>query len=67
MATVFRFRMWDVTADGFTMSSRWATRERIEKMGGDVIGGGIEVDDECIGGEIEGMTVREFDPKYPRR
>jgi hypothetical protein len=67
LATIFRFRMWDVANDGFTMSSRWATRERIEAMGGEVVGGGVEVADEYVGEEIAGMTARGFDPKYPRK
>ena len=62
MATVYRFRMWDVARDGFTLSSRWATRERIEAMGGEVVGGGVEVSDELVGGEIAGMTAKGFDP-----
>jgi hypothetical protein len=62
---VFRFRMWDVAADSFTLSSRWATRERVEQIGGEVVGGGIEVDDEYVGIEIAGMTARGFDPHNP--
>jgi hypothetical protein len=65
MVMVFRFRMWDVDRDCFTLSTRWATRERVQQIGGEVVGGGIEVDDEFVGGEIAGMTVRGFDPHHP--
>jgi hypothetical protein len=65
MVTVYRFRMWDVSRDGFTLSTRWATRERIEAMGGELVGGGVEINDDLIGGEIEGMTIRGFDPARP--
>src|SRR3974390_3206132 len=54
MVMVYRFRMWDVAADGFTLSTRWATRERIQAMGGERVGGGVEVADEWVGGEIAG-------------
>jgi hypothetical protein len=65
MAMVFRFRMWDVANDRFTLSSRWATRERVDQIGGEVVGGGVEVNDEYVGGEIAGMTVCGFDPHDP--
>jgi hypothetical protein len=65
MVMVYRFRMWDVAADGFTLSTRWATRERIQAMGGERVGGGVEVPDEWVGGEIAGMTARGFDPLSP--
>jgi hypothetical protein len=65
MAQVYPFRMWDVDNDCFRQSSRYATKERIERMGGEIIGKPVEVDDNVLGQEIEGMTNRNFDPRPP--
>jgi hypothetical protein len=65
MAIVYRFRMWDITNDCFKESARWATKEAIEHIGGESISAGVEVDDGFLGHEVDGMTARGFDPRFP--
>jgi hypothetical protein len=63
MVQVFRFQLYDVSTDGYTVSRRWGTREGITKVGGEVIEDtATEIDDAAIGDEIEGLTARGFDP-----
>jgi hypothetical protein len=64
MALVFRFRTWDIANDCFQESRRWATKEAIERVMGEIISDGIEVDDRFFGQEIDGMTIRGSDPRY---
>jgi hypothetical protein len=66
MATVriHRFRLYDITSDTYRISRRWATRDTIELLGGDIIESpAVEVDASVVGREIEGMTEIDFDPK----
>jgi hypothetical protein len=65
MSTVFRFQSWNINSDQYQPSRRWATRERIEALHGEIISEGVETPDEFIGREIKGMTDRNFDPRYP--
>jgi hypothetical protein len=45
-------------------SRRWATRERIDWLHGEVLEHtAVEVDAQLIGGEIEGMSTINFDPR----
>ena len=60
MTTVYRFRTWDITNDCYQNSRRWATKEAIERVMGQIISDGIEVDDRLLGGEVDGMTARDF-------
>jgi hypothetical protein len=62
MATVYRFRTWDIVNDCYSESRRWATREAIERVQGEIISDAVEVDDSLLGGEVDGMTARHFDP-----
>ena len=67
MPLVYRFRTWDITTDCYQQSHRWATLERINKLGGEIDGPGIEVDAELIGkttagDEVEGMMARSTGP-----
>ena len=69
MIMVYRFLAWDATSDCYRRSERWATKERIEKLGGECIGDGVEVDDRSLGqrttgDEVEGMLARGRSP-YP--
>jgi hypothetical protein len=62
--TVYRFRMYDISNDENRLSRRWATREAIERIGGEVLKNtATEVDCSVLGKEIEGMTERNFDPR----
>jgi hypothetical protein len=65
MAVVYRFQTWDITNDCFQTSRRWAAKEAIERVGGQVISEGIEIDDKFLGGEVDGMTARGFDARNP--
>jgi hypothetical protein len=67
MAIVYRFRMWDIINDCYQTSRRWATKERIESMGAEIEGDGIEVNDSLISREYAGMTDRGYDPRNPPR
>ncbi|WGS22484.1 MULTISPECIES: hypothetical protein [unclassified Bradyrhizobium] len=49
--------------DASQKSRRWATREAIDWAGGYPIEHtATEVDESVLGGEIAGMTSRDFDP-----
>jgi hypothetical protein len=66
MATVriHRFRLYDINSDTYRMSRRWATRDTIESLGGDIMESPVvEVDASVVSREIEGMTEIDFDPK----
>jgi hypothetical protein len=64
--TVYRFRKYDITNDENRQSHRWATREAVERIGGEVLQDtATEVDPSALGKEIDGMTERNFDP-HPR-
>lgn len=65
MAVVYRFRTWDIANDCYRNSQRWATRDAIARVMGEVIGDGVEVDDGFLGQEVDGMTARNFDPQHP--
>jgi len=65
MAIVFRFRTWDIASDEYRNSQRWATEEAIERVQGERISEGVEVDDRFLGQEVDGMTARGFDPHHP--
>lgn len=67
MATVYRFRTWDITNDRYQNSQRWATEEAIERVMGEKISEGVEVEDSLLGAEVDGMTTRGFDPYHPPR
>jgi hypothetical protein len=62
--TVYRFTVYDITTDERRRSLRWATREAIKRVGGDVLEDtATEVDDAAVEADGEpGMTVRGFDP-----
>jgi len=61
--TVYQFRLYDISNDENRQSRRWATREAIERIGGEVLEDtATEVDPSAVGGEIDGMTERNFDP-----
>jgi hypothetical protein len=62
--TVYQFRMYDAANDEMRKSRRWATRERIEWLRGEVLEQtATEVDASLVGAEIEGMTGRDFNPR----
>jgi hypothetical protein len=61
--TVYRFRVYDITTDENRASRRWATRDAIERVRGGVLEDtATAVDSSVVGGEIDGMTERNFDP-----
>jgi hypothetical protein len=62
--TIYRFTIYDITNDENKRSRRWGTREGIRAVCGVVIEDtAIEVDDGVVGGEIEGLTERSFNPR----
>ncbi len=65
MATVriHRFRLYDINSDTYRVSRRWATRDTIELLGGDIVESpAVEVDASVVGREIEGLTEIDYDP-----
>ena len=64
-SVVYRFRTWDIANDCYQQSARWATKEAIERVSGESISEGVEVDNEYLGSEVDGMTARGFDPRNP--
>lgn len=64
--TVYRFTVYDITSDGNIRSRRWGTREGVKAVRGVVMEDtGTEIDARFVGGEVEGLTERGFDP-HPR-
>lgn len=61
--TVYRFEMYDVQTDQMRTSVRWGTLDAIERIRGHaLIRTAIEIDERYLGGELEGMTMRNFNP-----
>ena len=64
--TVYRFTVYDISADENTRSRRWATLAAIKRIGGAALEDtAVEVDSSAVGTEIPGMTERNFNP-HPR-
>jgi hypothetical protein len=64
--TIYRFRLYDITADEPHTSRRWATLEAIERIHGEVLEDtATEVDAAVVSSDIPGMTERSFNP-HPR-
>ncbi len=60
---IHRFRLYDINSETFRISRRWATRDVIEKLGGEIIGSpAVEVDAAVVSSDIEGMTIADYDP-----
>jgi hypothetical protein len=62
MAKLFRFKLFNVSEDGFVTSKRWGTADAIERLGGVPIGDPIERD---VGAadwdpDLPGLTHQEF-------
>lgn len=65
MATVkiHRFRLYDINSDTYRLSRRWATRDVIELLGGQIVASpAVEVDAAAVNSDIEGMTIADYDP-----
>ena len=64
--TIYQFKLYDIASDEFRKSQRWATREVIETLGGQIIEESAAVVDGSVVGlgasSILGMTRRAFDP-----
>jgi hypothetical protein len=61
---IYQFTKYSIQSDGNQKSRRWGTREAIERLGGDVIEDTeIEVDASAVASDIEGLTVRNFNPR----
>lgn len=64
--TVYRFTVYDIASDDNVRSRRWGTREGIKAVKGAVMEDtGTEIDARFVGGEVDGLTERGFDP-HPR-
>jgi hypothetical protein len=57
-ATVYRYKVYDFTADDFVVSTRMATRSRIKHIRGEIIPGTkTEIDDKHL---EDGWTAKSF-------
>jgi hypothetical protein len=64
--TIYRFTMYDITADAERKSSRWATREAIAHVNGNALEDtAIEVEASVVKSDVNGMTTRGFTPTGP--
>jgi hypothetical protein len=64
--TIYRFTMYDITADAPKKSSRWATREAIARVNGNVLEEtAVEVEASVVRSDVDGMTTRGFNPNGP--
>ena len=60
---IHRFRLYDINSDSYRQSRRWATRDIIERLGGEIVPELVaEVDASLVNSDIEGMTVPDYDP-----
>lgn len=60
---IHRFRLYDISSDSYRISRRWATRDVIESLGGDLIEAPVvEVDASVVSSDIEGMTAPDYVP-----
>jgi len=60
---IHRFRLYDINSDSYRISRRWATRDIIESLGGDLIEAPVaEVDASVVNSDIEGMTAPDYVP-----
>jgi hypothetical protein len=61
--TAYQWAKYDIRDDASQKSRRWATREASEWAGGYPIEDtATQIDESALGGEVEGMTSRNFDP-----
>lgn len=61
--TIYRFKLYDITTDENRESRRWATREAVERLGGEVLEDtATEVDASVVATNVFSMTERNFDP-----
>jgi hypothetical protein len=60
---IHRFRLYDINSDSYRMSRRWATRDIIERLGGEIVASpAVEVDAAVVASDIEGMTMPDYNP-----
>lgn len=60
---IHRFCLYDINSNSYRVSRRWATRDVIEKFGGEIVGSpAVEVDAAIASSDIEGMTIVDYDP-----
>jgi hypothetical protein len=59
--TLYRFDAFDIVGDEFKMSTRWGTASGIHNIGGRQKEPGVLVSDDAVGGEVAGLTERNFD------
>ena len=66
--TIYRFEVYDVSIDDITKSRRWGTREAVESIArGRVLPEtATEVDGCVVDSDIQGFTVRDFQPNRTR-
>ncbi len=61
--TVYQFMMYDVANDTMRKSRRWATRNAVQWLGGELLKEtAAEVDSSQVGQEIDGRTAIDFNP-----
>jgi hypothetical protein len=69
MATVrvYRFQMYDISANQMMTVRRWGTPEAIEAIRGSILKNqSIEVDEADLKSDIDGLTRRDWTPSRVR-
>jgi hypothetical protein len=60
---IHHFRLYDINSDSYRLSRRWATRDVIEKLGGEIVTSpAAEVEASVVNTDIAGMTIPDYDP-----
>lgn len=60
---ILQFELYDARNDVMIKSRRWGTREGIARINGAPIEGTqVQTDAQNVGGEVHGLTARDFDP-----
>jgi hypothetical protein len=60
---IYRFKSYDIANDEIKTSRRWGTKAAIEEVGGQPFPEtAVEVDSSILGGEVIGMTERDWWP-----
>lgn len=57
---VFQFQMYDIRSDEFQTSSRWATKDFIDRIGARMTDASTRVATDSL--SQEGLTERDFEP-----
>ena len=62
--TVYKFKIYDIANNDHRISRRYGTAEGIQRVRGEVLEQtAVEVEEALVGEEVEGLTLRDFNPR----